>query len=81
MSAESLRGGHACNTKRQEAGLTPLEVLCMPLVDEAGGGGEVREDAEPSSWGLHPLTPYTPFTSCAPLLGERRRQAVLFGRA
>ena len=59
MSAESLRGGHACNTKRQEAGLAPLEVLCMPLVDEAGGGGEVREDAEPSFRGLHPLT-HTP---------------------
>ncbi len=81
MSAESLRGGHACNTKRQEAGLAPLEVLCMPLVDEAGGGGEVREDAEPSFLGVHPLIPHTPFTSCTPSPGERGRQAVLFGRA
>ena len=61
VSAESLRGGHACNTKRHEAGLTPLEVLCLPLVDEAGGGGEVRQDAKPSlsasppPRSLHPL--------------------------
>ena len=49
VSAESLPGGHACNAKRTEGGLPPLEVLCLPLVDEAGEGGEVSEEAKLSS--------------------------------
>ena len=49
VSAESLPGGHACNARRKEGGLAPLEVLCLPLVDEAGEGGEVSEEAKLSS--------------------------------
>ena len=49
VSAESLPGGHACNARRKEGGLAPLEVLCLPLVDEAGEGGEVSEEDKLSS--------------------------------
>lgn len=43
VSAETLKGGDACNAKREEAQLAPLSVLSIPLVDEppAEGGEEV----------------------------------------
>jgi len=42
VSAETLKGGDACNAKRAQAQLAPLSVLSIPLVDEppAGDGGE-----------------------------------------
>ncbi len=49
VSAETLKGGDACNERRSAAGFAPLEVVELELVDEDGTHGDVDDEKKVSS--------------------------------